>query len=223
MIPLPSVPSSLSDYVLVWCADLLEDLEPELRRDLLQNVAMMYEGGPWPSRLHIQRLAEQMSGRYGGADVFIGDLLAQTPAYVAGIVDRLGDDDPDVREDARRRLAHQPGTPELVAMIEQATAEGHLTSEQRATILAGATSNPVLPEPKEAPPQYPALPPDHPESYAEMLERDPPYEAFTPRPDQQRDLARLESELQAGLLERQAYRRALTDIMRRPPGGESNT
>jgi hypothetical protein len=215
MTPPPSVPSSLSDYVLVWCADLLEGLEPERCRDLLQSVAMMYEGGPWPSRLDIQRLAEQMSGEYGGADVFIGDLVAQTPGYVAGMVIGLSDDDPDVREDARRRLAHQPGTPELVAMIEQATIEGHLTSEQRATILASATSNPVLPEPKEAPPQYPALPPDYPESYAERIERDPPYEVFTPRPDQARDLARLQSEWQAGLLERQAYRRAMTEILHR--------
>jgi hypothetical protein len=222
MTPPPSVPSSLSDYVLVWCADLLAGLAPGRRRDLLQSVAMMYEGGPWPGRLHIQRLAEQMSGEYGGADVFIGDLLAQTPDYVDGIVSRLSDDDADVREDARRRLAHQPGTPELVAMIEQAAAEGHLTSEQRATILAGATSNPVLPEPKEAPLQYPALPPDYPESYAERIERDPPYEVFTPRPDQARDLARLESEWQAGLLERQAYRRAMTKIMHRPPGAASS-
>jgi hypothetical protein len=222
MTPPSSVPSSLSDYVLVWCADLLAGLAPGRRRDLLQSVAMMYEGGPWPSRLHIQRLAEQMSGEYGGADVFIGDLVAQTPGYVAGIVIGLSDDDPDVREDARRRLTHQPGTPELVAMIEQATAEGHLTSEQRATILASATSNPVLPEPKEAPPQYPALPPDYPESYAEKIERDPPYEVFTPRPDQACDLARLESEWQAGLLERQAYRRAMTEIMHRPPGATSS-
>jgi hypothetical protein len=222
MTPPPSVPSSLSDYVLVWCADLLAGLAPSRRRDLLQNVAMMYEGGPWPSRLDIQRLAEQMSGEYGGADVFIGDLVAQTPGYVAGMVIGLSDDDPDVREDARRRLAHQPGTPELVAMIEQATAEGHLTSEQRSTILASATSNPVLPEPKEAPPQYPALPPDYPESYAEKIKRDPPYEVFTSRPDQARDLARLESEWQAGLLERQAYRRAMTEVTHRPLGAASS-
>jgi hypothetical protein len=132
----PGFPTSLAEYVQVWCADLLVSLTPEQRDDLVQGLAMMDEGGPWLSRLSIQRLAEQRSGRYGDSDVFLGDLL-------------------------EREI-------------------GGITPAERESILTSAVAWPVLPEPIPAPPEYPPIPADHPESWAEKLERDPPYTAAEP-------------------------------------------
>jgi hypothetical protein len=64
------LPSSLTEYVLVWCEDLWQDLPTTARTDLARTLSTMYEGGPWPTRLRIQRLAEQISGNYGDANTF---------------------------------------------------------------------------------------------------------------------------------------------------------
>lgn len=53
------LPTSLTEYDLVWSDDLLQDLLATARTNLARAVSMMYEGGPWPTHLRIQRLAEQ--------------------------------------------------------------------------------------------------------------------------------------------------------------------
>jgi hypothetical protein len=68
-----------------------------------------------------------------------------------------------------------------------------------------------------APAAYPDLPRDYPESNEEQRRLDPPYELFLPRPDQTKDLAKLDEEWKAGLLEVQAYRRAKSMITNRKP------
>jgi hypothetical protein len=77
--------SSVSEYVLVLRKDLLQDLPATARADLARTLSTMYEGGPWPTRLRIQRLAEQMSGNHGDANTFVGDLHSERRGYVATI------------------------------------------------------------------------------------------------------------------------------------------
>lgn len=209
------LPSSLTEYVLVWCEDLLQDLPATARTDLARALSTMHEGGPWPTRLRIQRLAEQVSGKYGGANVFVGELHSERPGFVAMVAQKLSEPDPRTRGEALELLARLPGSPELVGELDQAGKHGRLSPAERAEVLRRALSNPVLPDPVPAPAAYPDLPRDYPESYEEQKRRDPPYEPFLPRPDQTKDLAKLDEEWKAGLLEVQAYRRAIFMIMNR--------
>jgi hypothetical protein len=70
-----------------------------------------------------------------------------------------------------------------------------------------------VPTPVPAPDAFPELPRHYPESYEDHKRRDPAYELFQPTPDQTRNLAQLDEEWKAGLLEVQAYRRAIVAIM----------
>jgi hypothetical protein len=211
------LPSSLTEYVLVWCEDLLQELPVTARTDLARALSTMHEGGPWPTRLRIQRLAEQVSGKYGGANVFVGELHFERPGYVAMVAQKLSEPDSQARGEALELLARLPGSPELVDALDQATEQGLLSAAERADVLARALSNPVLPAPVPAPAGYPDLPRDYPESYEEQKRRDPPYELFRPTSAQTKDLAKLDEEWKAGLLEVQAYRRAMFMIMNRKP------
>jgi hypothetical protein len=209
------LPSSLTEYVLVWCEDLLQDLPATARTDLARALSTMHEGGPWPTRLRIQRLAEQASGKYGGANVFVGELHSERPGFVAMVAQKLSEPDPQTRGEALELLGRPPGSPELVRALDQAGKHGRLSPAERAEVLRRALSNPVLPDPVPAPAAYPDLPRDYPESYEEQKRRDPPYELILPRPAQTKDLAKLDEEWKAGLLEVQAYRRAIFTIMNR--------
>jgi len=207
------LPSSLNEYVLVWCEDLLQDLPTTARTDLARTLSTMYEGGPWPTRLRIQRLAERISGNYGDANTFVGDLHFERPGYVAMITQKLSEPDPRTRDEALELLARLPGSPDLVQALDQADEQGRLSPSERAEVLRRALGNPILPAPVPAPDAYPELPRDYPESYEDQKRRDPPYELFRPTSDQTRDLAKLDAEWKAGLLEVQAYRRAIFAIM----------
>lgn len=207
------LPSSLTEYVLVWCEDLLQDLPTIARTDLARALSTMYEGGPWPKRLHIQRLAEQISGKYGDANTFVGDLHSERPGCVATITQKLSEPDPQTRGEALGLLARLPGSLELVRALDREVEQGRLSRVEREDVLRRALGNPVLPAPVPAPEAYPELPRDYPESYEDQKRRDPPYELFRPTPDQTRDLAKLDEESKAGLLKVQAYRRAIFAIM----------
>lgn len=207
------LPSSLTEYVLVWCEDLLQDLPTTDRTDLARALSTMYEGGPWPTRLRIQRLAEQICGNYGDANTFVGDLHSERPGYVAAITQKLSEPEPQTRDEALELLARLPGSLELVRALDLAVEQGRLSRVEREDVLRRALGNPVLPAPVPAPEAYPELPRDYPESYDDQKRRDPPYELFRPTPDQTRDLAKLDEAWKAGLLEVQAYRRAIFAIM----------
>jgi hypothetical protein len=179
-VPLtPGFPTTLDEYVKVWCADLLVSLTPEQRDDIVQALSMG-EGGPWPSRLSIQRMAEQQGGHYGDGDTFVGDIFDREVGGVVGAIERLNSHAPGARSSAVRHLHMFPGTPQLVAAVTAETGAGRLTPAERESILTSAVARPVLPDPIPAPPQYPPIPEDHPESWAEKLERDPPYTAAEP-------------------------------------------
>jgi hypothetical protein len=120
------LPSSLTEYVLVWCEDLLQDLPTTDRTDLARTLSPMYEGGPWPTRLRIQRLAEQIGGNYGDANTFVGDLHSERPGYVATITQKLSEPDPQTRGEALELLARLPGSLELVRALDRAVEQGRL-------------------------------------------------------------------------------------------------
>lgn len=197
----------------MWCEDLLQDVPTTARTDLARTLSTMYEGGPWPTRLRIQRLAEQISGNYGDANTFVGDLHSERSGYVATITQKLSGPDPQTRDEALELLARLPGSLELVRALDRAVEQGRLFRVERGDVLRRALGNPVLPAPVPAPEAYPELPRDYPESYEDQKRRDPPYELFRPTPDQTRDLAKLDEAWKAGLLEVQAYRRAIFAIM----------
>ena len=172
----PGFPTSMTEYITVWCADLLEPLTAAQRESFVRGAEMMYEGGPWHSRLAIQRLVEYYLTPDLDADTHFGELLEHNAGGVAGAIERLRAPYPDSRAAAVDQLHLLPGTPELVDAVNTATADGTLTDAERQSILTSALSRRILPEPIPNPPEYPPIPADHPESYAERLERDPPYE-----------------------------------------------
>lgn len=169
----PGFPTDLAEYILVWCADLLEPLSAEERRQLVSITAMMHVGGPWPSRISIQRSAEQIRGLVD-ADANVGEMDLRLSGLDA-IIGRLRA--PDLEHEwVVMQLSRLPGSSELVEAVNDAVGEGILTSLDRDVILGAALSRAVMPEPIPAPAEFPALPPDHPESHEEFRRRDPPYE-----------------------------------------------
>jgi hypothetical protein len=176
-VPLtPGFPTSLGEYVTVWCADLLEPLTQDQRDDFLRGLAMGDEGGPWPSRLDIQRLVEHRCTPHAKATDMLGDLLERFADGIAATIGRLHDPAPGMREIAVTQLHQLPGTRELVDAVDAEFRSGTLTTGERDSILTAALSRPILPEPIPAPSMFPELPPDHPESWEEKNRRDPPYE-----------------------------------------------
>ena len=114
-------------------------------------------------------------------------------------------------------LARLPGSPDLVEAPDQAAERGLLSAAERADVLGRALRNPVLPAPVPAPAAYSDLPRDYPESYEDQKRQDPSYVLFRPTPNQTGDLAKIDEEWSAGLLEVEAYRRAICMIMNRKP------
>jgi hypothetical protein len=173
----PGFPTDFTEYLTVWCADLLEDLDDEQRRMLADSLIMMYEGGPWPDRLYVQRLAEQVRGIID-AETSSGDSDLRRSG-VSGIVARLSSPDVEHRW-VVEQLSRLQGTPELVGAVTEALRLELISPIEHELILETALSRPILPEPIPAPAEYPPLPPDHPESYEEYRLRDPGYQPVPP-------------------------------------------
>jgi hypothetical protein len=126
------LPSSLTEDILVWRKDLLQDLPTTARTDLARTLSTMHEGGLWPIRLRIQRLAEKISGDYD-TNTFVRDLHSERPGYVTTITQGLSEPDPQTRNEALELRAPLPGSPQLVRGLVQATtkATSPLLSEQK--------------------------------------------------------------------------------------------
>ncbi|WP_114558533.1 hypothetical protein [Desertihabitans aurantiacus] len=163
------LPDSLETYLRVWCADLMVGMGPRERQHLVQAVHDVYRGGPWPSRLMVQRQAELLSGRIALAQLrddaitrhhrLTDDLLLlSVPAEHPGAVDRL---------------SRRPADRALLDGVDLAHRQGHLDDAELRTVLEGAAARTPLPDPVPAPPEFPDLPPDHPESWARWQDRDP--------------------------------------------------
>lgn len=132
-----SLPSSLTEYVLIWCEDLLQDLPATVRTDLARTLSTRYGGGPWPARLRIQRLAEQLSGN---ANTFVGDLHSECHGYVTKALQKLRDSNYQARDEALELLARLSGSLELGEALDQAE-QALLSDVDRADVLGRALSN----------------------------------------------------------------------------------
>lgn len=173
----PELPSSLGEYISVWCADLLKGLTPAQRESIVAAAAFSYEGGPWPRRLRIQRLAEEAAGLIT-ADSVLGELTAMYGHGVEGMLAAIDDPEfPSSREDLIAQLSRHPGTDELIPKVTTAHRDGVLSDMEFQQICRAALEAPLLPEPIPAPPEFPDLPQDYPESFEEFRRRDPPYGA----------------------------------------------
>lgn len=75
----------------------------------------------------------------------MGDLHCERPGYVATIMQKLSEPDPQTRDEALELLARLPGSAELGQALDQ----GHLSPATRTEVLHRALSNPILPVPLE--------------------------------------------------------------------------
>ena len=173
-------PATLHEYLEVWCADLLGPLTADQRASVINTVHCSYGGGPWPSRLQVQRMAEMTAGVIT-ADAFIGELINQHCYGIDGAIELLYSGDLDVRDNAVVMLGRCPNTSELVPKVNAARRAGALTDDEFSDICSRALCAPLLPDPIAAPAHLPALPADYPESYAEFRRREPD---FTPAEDE---------------------------------------
>ena len=110
---------------------------------IARTLSTMYKGGPWPTRLRIQRLAEQISGDYEDANTFVGDLHSERPSYVATITQNLSEPDQQTRDEAPELLARLQGSPELVRALDQAGEQGRPSPSERPKVLWRALSHPI--------------------------------------------------------------------------------
>lgn len=53
---------SLAEYLMVWCADLLEPLEVPARAETVRFFLRADKGAGWPSRAAVQRHVEWVTG-----------------------------------------------------------------------------------------------------------------------------------------------------------------
>ena len=208
----PGFPTNFTEYLTVWCADLLEGLDDEQRRVLENSLIMMYEGGPWPDRFRIQRLAEQLRGVVD-AETAIGELDLRRSGGVSGVIARLNS--PDVEHQwVIEQLSRLQGTPQLVDAVTEACRVGLISPIERELILETTLSRPILPEPIPAPAEYPPLPPDHPESYEEYRVRDPGYQPVPPLDaDIEAAIASLGDRFEAGKIDFVEFRMAQRELM----------
>jgi len=174
------LPATLREYLDVWCADLLCRLTAAQCTSVISIFHCSYGGGPWPSRLQVQRLAEMTAGVIT-ADACIGELINHHCRGIDGAIEMLYSDDRDVRDNAIVILGRYPNTSELVPKVSSARRTGALTDNEFSDICRRALRAPLLPDPIAAPAHLPALPADYPESYAEYRRREPD---FTPADDE---------------------------------------
>jgi hypothetical protein len=174
------LPATLREYLEVWCADLLCQLTAVQRASVIGILHCSYGGGPWPSRLQVQRMAEMTAGGIT-ADACIGELINQHCHGIDDGIEMLYSDDLDVRDNAIVMLGRYPNTSELVPKVGAARSAGALTDDEYSDICRRALRAPLLPDPIAPPAHLPALPADYPESYAEYRRREPD---FTPADDE---------------------------------------
>jgi hypothetical protein len=170
------LPATLREYLEVWCADLLCQLTADERASVISIVHCGYGGGPWPSRLQVQRMAEMTAGVIT-ADACIGELINQHCYGIDGAIELLYSDDRDVRDNAVVMLGRYPNTGELVPKVSAALRAGALTDDEFSDICSRALRSPLLPDPIPSPAHLPTVPDDYPESYADYRRREPD---FTP-------------------------------------------
>ena len=141
---------------------------------------MGYEGGPYPDRLTVQRLAEMYRGIISG-DAAVGEIITGTPAGISSLIRDLGN--PERRQYALRMLSVYPDTTTLVPAVTAVTDDGLFSEEERDAILETALRTPPLPLPVPLPNHLSPIPPDFPESYDDYFRRNPGYESVPePRP-----------------------------------------
>lgn len=160
-----SLPRSLSEYLLVWCADLLSPMSATQRQSLLDTIHLTYIGGPWPTRLLLQRLAEQVVGTIS-AEAAIGEVVATYGPSIDDTIEALTSGDDEIsRSDLITLLARNPATTDLIPKVTAALHAGALTENEYFAICTQALHAPLLPDPIPAPPEFPELPHDYPESH----------------------------------------------------------
>src|SRR5689334_7002108 len=123
------LPATLHEYLEVWCADLLGLLTADQRASVINIVHCSYGGGPWPSRLQVQRMAEMTAGVIT-ADACIGELINQHCYGIDGAIELLYSGDLDVRDNAVVMLGRYPNTSELVPKVNAARRAGALTDDE---------------------------------------------------------------------------------------------
>ena len=173
MVTADNLPESLTEYLTVWCADLLAPLDDHATGRVIATLGISYEGGPYPDRLTVQRLVEMHRGIVSG-DAAVGEILVDTPAGVGSLIRDLGN--PERREHALQMLSAWPDTTTLIPAVTAAADDGLLDEAERDTILATALRTPPLPLPVPLPQYLQPLPPDYPESYDDYFHRTPQYE-----------------------------------------------
>jgi hypothetical protein len=170
------LPSSLREYLDVWCADLLDPLTAPQRDQVCRLIESSYSGGPWPPRLVVQRMCELITGLID-IDAFIGDVTTRWGYRIDDAVRLLSAEDCDERANAMVLLGRYPDTTELVEKVTAAHRVGTITDAEFNAVCTAALRRPLLPPPLAPPAHLPLLPADYPESNAEFRRREPD---FTP-------------------------------------------
>lgn len=160
MVTSAGLPESLTEFLDLWCEDLLRPLGDEARRRVVNDVHLMCEGGiPWPTRLHVQRMAEVASGRIT-EEALQGELIDLHDGGVEGALTRLRD--PDLHGAAVHELARLQPSVEMVRKVTVACRRGDLTEDERVRVLDHAMRLPVLPPAVPLPRHLVPVPPGHP-------------------------------------------------------------
>lgn len=168
------LPESLTEFLEVWCADLLEPLTADQRITLVNDVHLTYGGGPWPRRLDVQRLAEIMQGVIT-QDAVAGELLELYGGGIDSVLARLRD--PGTHASAVDQLGQLQATTEVVEKVTAVHRRGDLTKRERATILGRGLRLPLLPDPLPAPAHLVPVPDGYPEPDGEPPARRVSYRA----------------------------------------------
>jgi hypothetical protein len=172
------LPSSLREYLHVWCVDLLDPLTASQRNHVCSLVESNYAGGPWPSRLLVQRMCELTTGVID-IEAFLGEVTTRWGCSIDDAVRLLSAEDCEDRANAIVLLGRYPQTTELVEKVTAAHHAGTITDAEFNAICSAALRRPLLPPPVSHPAHLLPLPADYPESYAEFRRREPD---FTPLP-----------------------------------------
>ena len=168
LLPRHRLPESLTEFLEIWCADLLAPLNGQERDSFLRTARGVYAEGPYPSRLDVQRHVEIARGIITG-DAAAGALIAETPSGVRSLTAQLAD--PDRTAYAVRMLSAYPYTDELLPAVDEAFSAGLLTGEQRVEILSAALKAPPLPPPADLPAGLMPVPSGYPRALAHSRER----------------------------------------------------
>lgn len=172
------LPSSLAEYLDVWCADLLDPLTAPQRDQVRILVESSYSGGPWPPRLMVQRMCELNAG-FIDIDAFVGEVTTRWGYSIEDAVKLLSAADCNDRANAIVLLGRYPDTTELVEKVTAAYHAGTLTDAEFNTVCTAALRRPLLPPALPPPAHLPLLPADYPESYADFRRREPDFTSLS--------------------------------------------